>query len=114
MHADYLWLTYVSLEHMLGIVVACMPTLRPLFISVTESAQNRWRYRIERRPSEGGRFTMRRRFGGQKRGFENIEHGSSDLVPIRPRIQLTHLTEVYSKPRTESDRVPGMAEPVTT
>ena len=74
---------------MLGIVVACMPTLRPLFMNVTESARNRWRYWNEKRSSERRNSAMTRNFGGQKRGFENIEHGSSDLIPMRPKSNLS-------------------------
>ena len=82
-------------------------------MSVTESAQNRWRYWNERRSSEGRNSTMTRRFGGQERGFESIEYGSSDQVPMRPKIRVTRLTEVDSKSRAESDRVLRMAHPVT-
>ena len=112
MYADHWWLTFVSLEHKLGIAVACMPTVRPLFTSVTKSAQNRWHYWTER-SSEGRSSTTTRRFGGQKRRFENIEEGSSELVPMQPKIQITRLIEVISKSRTESNRVPGVADPVT-
>ena len=69
---------------MLGIAVACMPTLRPLFISMTESAQIRWRYWTER-SSKRKNSTMTRSFGRYKGGFENIEYGTGDIIPMRPR-----------------------------
>ena len=74
---------------MLGIVVACMPTLRPLFISVTESALIRWRYWTEKRSSEGRGSGKTRRFDDQKKGFENLEHGYSEPIPMRPKLTLS-------------------------
>ena len=69
---------------MLGIPVACMPTLRPLFMRVTESAQNRWPYWTER-SSKRKDSTMIRPFGRQKGGFENIEYEMGDMIPMQPK-----------------------------